>query len=59
MVNRDLRQMIFDKELTFKAVAAGCGISREYLSRLLRKPVSDKNREKILDGIRTAEQAKG
>lgn len=59
MVNRDLRLLIFDKELTFKQVAQGCGISREYLSRLMQKPVSEKNRRKILDGIMAAEQAKG
>lgn len=51
MVNRAIRELIFESEITYRQVAAAIGISHEHLSRLLSKELNDRNRERILTAI--------
>lgn len=58
MINADIRQKIFESELTHKEVAAAVGVSHEHLSRLLAQPLSDQNRDRILAAIDRIRQSK-
>ena len=52
MRNLDIRIMIKDNGLTYKAVASQMGISAVWLSTILRYDLSVENREKILKAVR-------
>lgn len=51
MENLDIRFIVTSSGLTYKAVAQEIGISRYYLSRIMRKPLSPNNRIRILTAI--------
>lgn len=60
MVNKTIRELIFESEITYRQVAAVIGISHEHLSRLLSKELDERNRDKIMaaiEQIRTAKNA--
>ena len=58
MVNKAIRELIFESEITYRQVAAVIGISHEHLSRLLSKELDDRNRERILTAIEQVRTAK-
>lgn len=49
--NIDIRLLVADSGLTYKAIAEELGIHRGSLSRLMRKQLSPKNRVRILTAI--------
>ena len=51
MENLDIRFMVTGSGLTYKAIAQEIGISRYYLSRIMRKPLSPKNKIRIMTAI--------
>lgn len=51
MENIDIRLLVADSGLTYKAIAEELGIHRGSLSRLMRKQLSPKNRVRILTAI--------
>lgn len=58
MVNKQIRELIFESEITYRQVAAVIGISHEHLSRLLSKELNDRNRERILNAVEQVRTAK-
>lgn len=58
MVNKAIRELIFESEITYRQVAAVIGISHEHLSRLLAKELNDRNRERILAAIEQARSSR-
>ncbi len=58
MVNKTIRELIFESEITYRQVAAVIGISHEHLSRLLSKELDDRNRDKIMAAIEQIRAAK-
>lgn len=55
MTNEDIRLRVFISGLTYRQIAAAMGCRHEHLSRIMRKPLSDKNRQKVLDAIHEIE----
>lgn len=53
MENRDIRLLMFDSEITAYDIAGELGCSPQNIYQRLKKPLSDKMRQKILDGIRS------
>lgn len=51
MVNEDVRMRVFVSGITYRQIAVAMGCRYEYLSRIMCKPLSDKNRKKVLDAI--------
>ncbi len=51
MENLDIRVMVTRLGLTYKEIAQEIGISRYYLSRIMRKPLSPENSIRILTAI--------
>ena len=51
MKNIDVRMIISDSGVTYKAVARQMGISRGWLSRLMRFELSPANRKRILGAV--------
>lgn len=57
MINEDIRIKVFKSEVTYRQIARAMNCSAEYLSRIMCKPLSDKNRKKILDALKVAEES--
>lgn len=55
MENIDIRLMLSDKGITNKHIAKTIGISAEYFSRLMSKPLSAYNRQRILHAVTVIE----
>lgn len=55
MRNLDIRVMVSEAELKYKDIAKQMGVSKQYLSLLMRYDLTTKNREKILRAIRELE----
>lgn len=51
MENIDIRLLVADSGLTYKAIAEELGIHRGSLSRLMRKQLSPQNRVRIMTAI--------
>lgn len=51
MENREIRELAFKNGIKWIEIARKIGISREYLSRMISKPLSRNNRQKILNAI--------
>lgn len=51
MENIDIRLLVADSGLTYKAIAEELGIHRGSLSRLMRKQLSPQNRVRIITAI--------
>ena len=51
MNNLDIRLLVSEKKLTFKAIAEEMGVGRTYLSRIMGKKLSVKNKLLILEAI--------
>lgn len=51
MENLDIRLLVRDSGLTYRQIAKALGITHWYLSKLMGKPLSVKNRIRILDAI--------
>ena len=51
MENIDIRLMLSDKGISNKYVAKKIGISPEYFSKLMSKPLSAYNRQRIIDAV--------
>ncbi len=51
MENIDIRLMLIDKGITNKQIAATIGITPEYFSRLMSKPLSAHNRQRIMYAV--------
>ncbi len=56
MENVDIRLMLSDKGISSKHVAKRIGISPEYFSRLMSKPLTAYNRQRIFDAITKIEK---
>lgn len=55
LINEDVRLRVFVSGITYRQIAAAMGCRHEYLSRIMCKPLSDKNRKKVLDAIHEVE----
>ncbi len=51
MNNLDIRLLVSEKKLTFKAIAEEMGVGRTYLSRIMGKKLSVKNKLRIIEAI--------
>lgn len=51
MANQEIKNLIKEYRLFRYEVAEAMGISEGYLSTLLRKPLTEKMEEKVLDAI--------
>jgi len=51
--NIDIRDAIKAYGFTFEAVAKKMGVTRQYLSKLLRAPLTDKQRVRVVLAIRS------
>lgn len=51
MENLDIRIMVSDLHLTYKDISYEMNIRPESLCRLMRKPLSDSNRVRIIEAI--------
>lgn len=51
MENLDIRVRVYDSGITYRAIADKLGVTPEYLSRLMRKPLSDKNKQRIAKAL--------
>jgi hypothetical protein len=49
--NLDVRLIVSDAKLTYKAIAAEIGVTRQYLSKCMRYPLKPEMRSKILDTV--------
>lgn len=49
--NFSIRQVIAQRKLTFKGIASFMGVSREYLSRCMSKPLNPDMSKKVLAAI--------
>lgn len=58
MENEDVRLQVFTTEVTYRAIAAKMGVSHEYVCRLMSHPLSEKNRERILQAIEALKDEK-
>lgn len=56
MINEDIREKVFKSEVTYREIARAMNCRAEYLSRIMSKPLSEKNRKKILDALTVAER---
>lgn len=55
MENIDIRLMLSDKGISNKHVAKIIGISPEYFSKLMSKPLSPYNRQRVLHAVTVIE----
>ena len=53
MQNLDIRLLVSDYGLKYKDIARTMGICPEWLSRMMRRPLSTHNKSRILDAIET------
>lgn len=51
MENLEIRLLVSEAGLHYRDIAKTMGISPIYLSRILRKPLSDYHRKKILEAV--------
>lgn len=51
MENLDVRLIVADAKLTYKAIAARMGITRQYLSMCLRYPLKPDMKERIIAAV--------
>lgn len=58
MNNLDVRMIVFENGLKYKDIAKELGISREWLSRLLRNNLSDANKSRIMKAVESLKQSK-
>ena len=56
MINEDIRTRVFFSGLKYRDIARAMGCRHEYLSRIMRKPLNDRNRKKIFDAIQAVEE---
>lgn len=56
--NTDIRIMVADEGVQYKDIAAAMGITKEYLCRLMSKPLTDSMKIRIINGIYMAEAVK-
>lgn len=47
MVNAEIRRDVFENGLIYRDIARKMGVTPEYLCRILRKELSDRNRKRI------------
>ena len=59
MRNLDVRVMVSESGLKYQDIAKQMGISRQYLSLLMRYDLTPENRSKILRAIRDLREARG
>lgn len=55
VTNEDIRLKVFISGISYREIARAMGCRHDYLSRIMRKPLSDKNRKKVLDAIHEVE----
>ena len=56
--NLEIRQMISEKNLTYKALAARIGITRQYLSTCMRYPLKPEMKARIMAAVENHPQVK-
>lgn len=54
--NIDVRSLVYDSGIHYKEIAHEIGIGDKYLSRLMRKPLSDKMKKRIIEAIEALKQ---
>lgn len=59
MENLDIRLLVSDKGIYYKDIAAVLGVNRTSVSRMMRKELNPKQRERILYAISCIEAGKG
>ena len=59
MRNLDIRVMVSESGLKYTDIARQIGISRQYLSLLMRYDLTPENRNKILKAIRELREERG
>ena len=59
MRNLDIRVMVSESGLKYTDIAKQMGISRQYLSLLMRYDLTPENRSKILKAIRELREERG
>ena len=59
MVNEDIRHRVFDSEIRYKQIASSLGIRANYLSRIMRYPLSERNRKRIEEAIEELRNERG
>ena len=59
MRNLDIRVMVSESGLLYQDIAKKMGISRVWLSNLMRHDLSPENRNKILKAIRELKEERG
>ena len=59
MNNLDIRIEMMKSGVTVKQLAKSAGITREWCGKLLSKPLSDRNRLRILDALARIQTDKG
>lgn len=58
MINEDIREKVFKSEITYREIARAMNCRAEYLSRIMSKPLSEKNKKKILEALEIAGKSK-
>lgn len=56
IANLDIREMVHDKGIAYKDIADKIGVSPEWLSRLMKIPLSPQNKDRILNAIEVLEK---
>lgn len=59
MVNQDIRQKVFIAEISYRDIAKRLGFRANYLSRIMRYPLSDRNRKRIEEAVDEIIKEKG
>ena len=59
MENMEIRMEVMQSGITYKRLAKEMGISREWLSRLMSRPLSKENRLKLVDALARIQTDKG
>lgn len=57
MNNLDIRLIVADNGLHYKDIAKTMGISSIWLCKMMRKPLSPRNKSRVLDAIETLKGA--
>ncbi len=59
MVNKEIRHRVFDTGVRYKEIAGKMGIRADYLCRIMRFPLSDRNRKRIEKAIKELTTERG
>ena len=54
--NLELRILVAKSGYTYKMIAAQMGISRVWLSKMMSRPLSQENRDRILEAVRELQE---